>query len=659
MVRVYDHVEADVARIAVLPAWNEVNFFNGARWLNDIAPDNGTVRSYRQTLNLYHGTLETHYRWVDGERAALIGIQAFVSRANPYLAIIRFTVKPEFAGPVRVLLPIRPWPAPVRVPVARLEQLENDSQGKTPDARYSGHMIVEDRQVESDPAHGLMRIVSQAEGGTTAVAEVAALSWPPDLENLTANGVVSDDVVSIEISFQAAAGKNYTFTKYIGAVSSLDKADPVATAVEVARAARARGYDTELKEHTNAWHKLWETDIVVDDPELQTVIHSTMFYLVGSVREGTEFNIPPMGLSSSGYLGHIFWDSDTFMFPVLLALHPEMARSLVLFRYRTLEAARKNAMLNGYRGAMYPWEADELGDESTPRFAWQNALEENHVTGDAVVAQWEYFLATGDKEWLAHYGYPVITETADYWVSRAVYNEAKDRYEIRKVVSPDEGSRGVDNDGVTNAGAQCNLEFAVAASKLLGKPVNPAWEKMIGKIYIPYDAAKHFHPEFEGAPAWRGGIGHVVPLLSYPFNWPMSEQARRNDLENALKSIDTQGGGADLLPAIYPIVAAELGDAALVERGLAGSYRPYLKPPFQVLNEGPSGESVNFLTGAGFLQQFIYGYTGLRWTGQGLTEKFKPILPARVKKLAIKNLSSRGKRFDITVEGGRVTRIEK
>lgn len=189
--------------------------------------------------------------------------------------------------------------------------------------------------------------------------------------------------------------------------------------------------------------------------------------------------------------------------------------------------------------------------------------------------------------------------------------------------------------------------------------MNPAWEKMIGKICIPYDAAKQFHPEFEGAPPWKGGIGHVVPLLSYPIEWPMSERAKRNDLENALKSIDTQGGGAYLLPAIYPIVAAELGDAALIERSLGGSYKPYLKPPFQVLNEGPSGESVDFLTGAGFLQQFIYGYTGLRWTGQGLTEKFKPILPARVKKLTIKNLSSRGERVNITVEGGRLTRIAK
>jgi trehalose/maltose hydrolase-like predicted phosphorylase len=659
MIRVYDHVEGDVPRIAVLPAWNEVNFFDGRKWLNDAAVDSDTLRSYQQILNLYDGTIHTSYRWENGEQAASVSIDAFVSRSNPHLAVVKFEVTPHFSGPVRVSLPIRPWKAPIRVPVARLESLEPDASGQTPNVRYPGHMAVRDWQVESSSVGGLLRVVSQAEGGTTAVGQVVALSWPPDLKNLTVIGSTSDEIVSIELGFQASAETSYTFLKYVGAVSSLDRSIPAEAAAEVAQAARARGYDALFEEHARAWHELWQTDIVVDDPVLQKVIHSTMFYLLGSVREGTEFNIPPMGLSSAGYSGHIFWDSDTFMFPAVLALHPEMAKSLVMFRYRTLEAAKINARLNGYKGAMYPWEADELGQETTPRFAWQNALQENHVTGDVVVAQWQYYLATGDKNWLAQYGYPIMAETADYWVSRAIYNAEKGRYEIRKVVSPDEGSRGVDNDGVTNAGAQRNLEIAIAASKLLGKPVNPDWEKLIGKIYIPYDAEKQFHPEFEGAPPWKEGIGHVVPLLGYPLELPMSEQAKRNDLENARQSIMWQHGGAYLLPTIYPIVAAELGDRNLVDDFLVGSYEPYMKPPFNVLNEGTSGESVVFLTGTGFLQQFIYGYTGLRWGENGIAQKFKPFLPSRVKKLVLKNISTRGKRYDFVVEGETLSQVSK
>ncbi len=659
MIRVYDHVEGDVPRIALLPAWNEVNFFNGRKWLNDEAADSKILHSYQQILNLYDGTIHTSYRWEDGELASSVSIDAFVSRFNPRLAVARFEVTPHFSGPVQVSLPIRPWEAPIRVPVARLDKLDPDASGLMPNVRYPGHMVVHDRRVEFGSGDGLLRVVSQAEGGTTAVGEAVALSWPRDLKNLTVTGISSDEVVSVELGFQASAEMSYTFLKYVGAVSSIDRSNPLETAAEVAETARTRGYDAVFEEHTRAWHELWQTDIIVDDPELQKVIHSTIFYLLGSVREGTEFNIPPMGLSSAGYSGHIFWDSDTFMFPELLALHPEMAKSLVMFRYRTLEAAKINARLNGYKGAMYPWEADELGNETTPRFAWENALEENHVTGDAVLDQWQYYLATGDKDWLAQYGYPIMAETADYWVSRAVYNAEKGRYEIRKVVSPDEGSRGMDNDGVTNAGAQRNLEIAVAASSLLGKSVNPDWVKMIGKIYIPYDEEKQFHPEFEGAPPWKGGIGHVVPLLAYPFDLPMSEQAKRNDLENARQSIIWQHGGADLLPAIYPVVAAELGDRNLVEDFLVRSYEPFMKQPFNVLNEGSSGESVVFLTGTGFLQQFIYGYTGLRWGENGIEQKFKPMLPSRVKKLVLRNISSRGKRSDFVIERGTLSQISK
>jgi trehalose/maltose hydrolase-like predicted phosphorylase len=101
------------------------------------------------------------------------------------------------------------------------------------------------------------------------------------------------------------------------------------------------------------WHRLWETDIVVEAaPEFQRLIHSMLFYLLSSARGGVEYSIPPMGLSTAGYYGHIFWDADTYMFPTLMVLHPEMARPIVMFRYQTLEAAEANARLNGWKGAV-------------------------------------------------------------------------------------------------------------------------------------------------------------------------------------------------------------------------------------------------------------------------------------------------------------------
>jgi trehalose/maltose hydrolase-like predicted phosphorylase len=385
---------------------------------------------------------------------------------------------------------------------------------------------------------------------------------------------------------------------------------------------KSKSYDSLLAENATAWRDLWETDVVIEgDPELQKMVHSMIFYL------------------SDGYYGHMFWDGDTWMFPPLLVMHPDLAKSMVMFRYRTLDAARKRAKNMGFRGAMYPWEADELGNETTPFFAIQNANSEIHVTGDVALAQWEYYLATGDKNYLKEFGYPVLRETADFWVSRVTYNKEKDRYEIHNVVSVDEGLIGIKNDTYTNAVAKKNLELAITS-------LNPEWKKVADGMFIPYKEAASYHPTYENAP--EESRGSVVPLLSFPLQIPMSEQAKRNNLLHAAKRLEKEGSGAMMGVTLLTVVAAELGDKELFEKLYPISYKGYLRPPFNALAETPRNDGTNFITGAGgFLQQLIYGFTGLRLNEDGLTKKFSPMLPASIKKIHLKNFTVRNKKFDM------------
>ena len=263
----------------------------------------------------------------------------------------------------------------------------------------------------------------------------------------------------------------------VSAIASRESPYPLPRAVQEAALARERGYDSLAADNARAWARRWETDIEIEgDPALQRVVRSMLFYLLASADRGVGMGIPPMGLSSAGYYGHVFWDSDTWMFPPLLVTHPDVARSLVAFRGRTLDAARARAQANGFRGAMYPWEADEVGRETTPQFAIQNANSEIHVTGDVALAQWQYYQATGDSAWLARDGYPVIRETANFWVSRSVYDSAADRYHIENVVSVHEGLIGVTDDAYTNAVARKNLEIATEASRRLGRPPDSTLE---------------------------------------------------------------------------------------------------------------------------------------------------------------------------------------
>jgi trehalose/maltose hydrolase-like predicted phosphorylase len=334
----------------------------------------------------------------------------------------------------------------------------------------------------------------------------------------------------------------------------------------------------------------------------------------------------------------------------VLLTHPDIARSLVTFRSRTLEAARANARANGRGGAMYPWEADELGRETTPHFAVQNARSENHVTGDVALAQWQYWLATGDSAYLAREGYPVIRATADFWVSRAT-RDSVGRYHIADVVSVAEGLIGVTDDAYTNAVARKNLEIAVAASRRLGRNADARWDSVAAGLHLPYDSASDFYRTYEGAP--DSTLGDVTPLLVYPLGVAMSASAKRAQVEQAIRSLLAEGPGAMMGSTLLSVDAAELGDRAMVDSLLPLSYRSHAKGPFLMLSETPSNNAVNFVTGAGgFLQQVLFGYTGLRFGERGIEPAFPPVLPSSVTRLELRGIWLRGRRYDLVVDSG-------
>jgi trehalose/maltose hydrolase-like predicted phosphorylase len=629
MAGIYDHGAGDIPRLALLPAWNVADVFNGANWLNRTT----SVRAYRQTLDMYDGTLRTRYDWVDGNRVIGVVVTTFVSRSDPTSGAVRVEITPRFSGTLKLSLPLTAWPEPKRYPLEKLEKLEGEAQNQQA-IWYPGHMIPQQAKAQHGANEGLLQMMAQPEGTSATVVEVAALDWPDDLQGTAIADRQAKDSCAIDVSFTAAAGRTYVFNKYVSFAASTRSPKPLETALSDAQRSRSLGFDTLLKKHADTWHQLWQTDIQVEgDPKLQTVIHSMLFYLLGSATDRQELSIPPMGLSTAGYYGHVFWDADTFMFPVLMALQPDMAKSIVMFRYRTLEAARRNAKQNGRLGAMYPWEAGPDGVETTPRFAYQNALHENHVNADVALAAWQYFAATGDRKWLEAYGYPIIHDTADFWTSRVTYNKNKGRYEIRGVVSVDESKIGVTDDPFTNAAAKKNLELAITATRILGKKANPKWAEIAQKLYLP---RKDF------------------VLFDYPLELPLTESERRSILNQVLKEPTGRQSGVMMEVEFRPIPAVELRERRVLKTLLDNTYQPYIRRPFNVVPETPTNNNIHFLTGAGaFLQQFIFGYAGMRFSvDTGLTQKFTPLLPEHLKRLVLRNVSVRGRRVDISVAGG-------
>ena len=225
----------------------------------------------------------------------------------------------------------------------------------------------------------------------------------------------------------------------------------------------------------------------------------------------------------------------------------------------------------------------------------------------------------------------MIRDTAEFWTSRVRFNARKDRYEIGNVVSVKESDIGVSSDPYTNAAAKRNLEIAVLAAKTLGVPADPKWEEIAAKLWLP---AKD------------------TILIDYPLELPMTRAER---MRIARRAIEHGPEGAMMGVEFFPVLGVELGDRQIIDALLSGTWRPYLRPPFNVLAETPDNQNVNFITGAGaFLQQFLYGYSGLRLGDGGLAQAYTPLLPASVTRMVLKGVHIRGQRRDIVVENGRV-----
>jgi trehalose/maltose hydrolase-like predicted phosphorylase len=644
----YENAPGDVPRIASAPAWNAIDVFDGERWLSATTPDSSSFGAYSQVIDMRNGVARTSYEWSSGSRRTSVRTESFISRADPSQAAIRIDLTPRAAARMRVRFALANWPPPRRLPLATLEKVKREWGPR--ELWYPGHMVVRTRSAALLPGGAALAMTATPEGRALTLAESATITWARDLSGVATRTTSHGDTAMMEVAFDAAPGKTYTFSDLVSIVSSIERAEPAAQAARSATAARAIGYDAIAARSAVSWRKRWETDIELDgDPALQRVVRSMLFYLLCSADSGTALAIPPMGLSSAGYYGHVFWDSDTWMFPALVLTYPDIARSLVDFRARTVNAARANARANGFRGAQYPWEADDRGNETTPHFAAQNAHSEIHVNGDVAVAQWQYFLATGDSAWLARKGFPVIRATADFWVSRATHDSSRDLFHINDVVSVAEGLVGVNDDAYTNGVAKRNLEIATTASARLGVGADPRWATVAAKLHMPFDSTTQSFRTYAGAP--DSTLGWITPLLSYPLGVPMSDRAKRTHLMQATKNIKDEEQGAMMGVTLLSVDAAELGDHALVDSLLPYSYRAHLQGPFLMLSETPTNHAVNFLTGAGgFLQQVIFGYTGLRIRDDGLVPQFPAILPSHIKRLVLHGLHVRGKRIDVIVD---------
>jgi protein-glucosylgalactosylhydroxylysine glucosidase len=437
------------------------------------------------------------------------------------------------------------------------------------------------------------------------------------------------------------AGESYRFSIVGSSITSAHHDDPLNEAERLTIYARLEGRDRLLQFHNKAWDDLWKSDIIIEgDAQSQQDVHSMMYHLYSFVREGTALSPSPMGLSGLGYNGHVFWDTELWMYPGLLVLHPELAKSMVEYRYERLQAAKRNAFSKGFKGAMYPWESAATGVEETPVWALSGPFE-HHITACVGIAAWNYYCVTQDKTWLKERGWPILSATADFWASRVERN-GPGKYDIKNVVAADEWAENVDNNAFTNAAAKAVLQHATEAAKLLGITADPDWMNVADNIPILKfdDGVTKEHASYHGE-----GIKQAdVNLLAYPLKEITDVKQIRKDLAYYETRVPNAGTPA-MTQAVFTTLYSRLGNGEKAFHFFQDAYIPNLNPPFRVIAETKGGTNPYFGTGAGgIVQSVLMGFGGLEITSKGIIQ-ISSSLPPGWKSLTLTNIGADKKTF--------------
>ena len=443
------------------------------------------------------------------------------------------------------------------------------------------------------------------------------------------------------LKFDLAAGEEVEFAIAGAVCTTSEYSDPFSEVQRQLIYLDCNGYDKVIAGHRRLWETLWTSDIVIEgDPDAQKAVRFALYNLYSSCREGTRCSISPMGLSSLGYNGHIFWDSELWMYPSMLLMNHGIARSMIDYRTDRMEPARRKAADYGYDGLMFPWESDSEGQEATPVWALTGPME-HHVTADVGIAAWNYYCVTKDIDWLRNEGWALLKGVAEFWVSRVEKN-ADGSYSIDGVVGADEYADNVRDNAFTNAAAKVALENAASAASVLGYSVPALWKKIASDLRFNYspDGVTLEYEGYSGQEIKQADVN----LLAYPLQVVSDRKQILRDLKYYENKVDMVNGPA-MTFSVFAVQYARLGDRKKATDMLRRAYEINLRPPFGVFAETPTSNNPYFMTGAGgLLQAVLFGFGGLSITEEGIVQN-APLLPYGWKKLTLKGVGPQKKTY--------------
>ncbi|MGH3475650.1 MAG: glycoside hydrolase family 65 protein [Nocardioidaceae bacterium] len=569
-----------------LPNWLPLTFATeGQGWFGS---DGWQIIQQRRTLDLRRGVLARELRVSDeAGRHCTVTQRRIVHMDLPHVAALKTSIVADnWSGELRVRSGLDG--AIENAGVARYRRLATSHLRLVEAARVDDDTVV----LAVETIHSRIRVVQAARTTVTCNGERcrATQTFRSDRGR-----------VDLESTVQMAPGDRVTVEKVVTMFTSQDRAveDPRRTAVDQLH--DLDGFEPLLERHQLAWERLWQRfrfdfgkPDVGADTELGTIPQTIRLHLFHALQTlspntaGLDVGVPARGLHGEAYRGHVFWD-ELFVFPLFTFRLPEVARSLLLYRYHRLPAARRAATEIGLQGAMFPWQSASDGREESQRLHL-NPLS-GHWVEDATYRQrhvglaiayniWQYHQATDDRDFLSEYGAEMIFEIARFWASLVSYDQDRGRFVIRGVVGPDEfhtgypgrEDAGVDDNAYTNLMTAWVLSRALDVLRELPSHRRREltdrlglrriewryWDRITRALYVP------FH---DGLISQFEGYERLAEL-----DWPLYRQKYR-DLQRLDRILEAEGDSiaryrvskqADVLMLFYLLSADEL--AALFDQ---------------------------------------------------------------------------------------------
>jgi alpha,alpha-trehalose phosphorylase len=645
-----------------------VNMTNGKiiRLLVDDSPFDvryGELLSHERLLDLRAGTLRREAVWRSpaGQSVRVVS-QRLVSFTERAVAAIHYEVEPLEEGAKLVV---------------QSELVANEPRPTASDDPRAAAALESPLQFETASAAGGEAVLVHATKSSGLRAAAAMDHRVDGPEGTRVDPAQTwEDLARVTVTADVEAGGRLQLTKFIAYGWSAERSVPAVRDQVAAAVAEARhtGWEKLATEQRAYLDRFWDgADVELHgDAELQQAVRFALFHTLQAGARGEGRAVAAKGLTGPGYDGHCFWDTESFVLPVLTYTAPEACADALRWRRHTLDRARERAKQLGLAGAVFPWRTIS-GDECSAY--WPAGTAAFHIGADVAAAVSRYLTASGDEDFERDAGIELLVETARLWRSLG-HHHPSGRFRIDGVTGPDEYSAVADNNVYTNLMAQQNLRAAADAAERhpdraaeLGVDDEEvaSWRDAATATVVVYDEELGVHPQSEGFTEharWdfpATGPDDYPLMLHFPyFDIYRKQVVKQADLVLAMyvrgDAFDAEQKArnfayyepltvrdSSLSACTQAVIAAEVGQLEL-------AYDYFGEAALMDLDdlEHNVRDGLHIASLAGAWIAAVAGFGGMRDYGGEL--RFAPRLPERLTRLAFR-LRWRGSRLGVEVDG--------